>query len=109
MGVGVVVAGIVAWLVSERVVAPIERVRETTRAIAVGDYAQRVEADEVLEPAALAHDVNQLAERLEDTEKRRVRLLSDVTRELRTPLTSIDGFVEGSLDGVFSPDEMYEL
>ena len=106
--VGVVVAAIVAWFASARVIAPIERVRETTRAIAEGDYGQRVVADDVRELGALADDVNQLAEALQDTEKRRARLISDVTHELRTPLASIDGFVEGSVDGLFTPEEMHE-
>jgi histidine kinase len=108
LGVGVIVAAIVAWLASERVIAPIKRVRETTRAIAEGDYGQRVAVDDVRELGALADDVNRLAEVLEDTEKRRARLISDVTHELRTPLASIDGFVEGSVDGLFSADEMHE-
>jgi signal transduction histidine kinase len=106
--VGVAVAAIVAWLASRRVIAPIERVRETTRAIAEGDYGRRVVADDVRELGALADDVNQLAETLEDTERRRARLISDVTHELRTPLASIDGFVEGSVDGLFTPDEMHQ-
>ncbi len=93
---------------AQRLVAPIERVRETTRAIASGDYAQRVEVGGVVEIDALAHDVNQLAKTLEDTERRRASLLSDVTHELRTPLASIDGFVEGSVDGLFTAQETHE-
>jgi histidine kinase len=87
---------------------PIDIIRSTTRAIADGNYDERVGEVDVIELDALGRDVNDLAQTLEDTEERRARLLSDVTHELRTPLTSIDGFVEGAVDGVFTTDEMYE-
>jgi signal transduction histidine kinase len=87
---------------------PIEMIRSTTRAIADGNYSERVGNADIVELDALVHDVNDLAQALEDTEERRARLLSDVTHELRTPLTSIDGFVEGAMDGVFSTEEMYD-
>jgi signal transduction histidine kinase len=106
--VGVIVAALVAWLASQRLTAPIDRVRETTRAIAEGDYQKRVVVDDVRELGALADDVNQMAGVLEHTERRRASLISDVTHELRTPLASIDGFVEGSVDGLFSLEEMHE-
>ena len=58
------------------------------------------------ELAALATDVNTLASALADTETRRTRLLGDVAHEMRTPLTALDGYVEGLIDGVFpaNPD-----
>lgn len=106
--VGVIAAGIVAWFVTQRMTKPIDMIRSTTRAIADGNYSERVGDADVFELDALGQDVNHLAKTLEDTEERRARLLSDVTHELRTPLTSIDGFVEGVVDGVFTTDEMYE-
>lgn len=108
LGVGVIAAGIVAWFVTQRMTKPIEMIRSTTRAIAAGNYSERVEDADIVELDALGHDVNHLALTLEETEERRARLLSDVTHEFRTPLTSIDGFVEGAMDGVFSTEEMYD-
>jgi histidine kinase len=108
LGVGVIVAGVAAWFVAQRMTKPIEMIRSTTRAIADGNYSERVGNADIVELDALVHDVNDLAQALEDTEERRARLLSDVTHELRTPLTSIDGFVEGAMDGVFSTEEMYD-
>lgn len=108
LGVGVIVAGIAAWFVTQRMTKPIETIRSATRAIADGNYSERVGDADVVELDALVRDVNHLAQTLEDTEERRARLLSDVTHELRTPLTSIDGFVEGAVDGVFSTEEMYD-
>jgi signal transduction histidine kinase len=108
LGAGVIVAGIAAWFVAQRMTKPIEMIRSATRAIADGNYSERVRDADVIELDALVLDVNHLAQTLEETEERRARLLSDVTHELRTPLTSIDGFVEGAMDGVFSTEEMYD-
>jgi histidine kinase len=108
LGVGIIVAAVIAWLVAQWLADPIDEIRTTTRAIADGDYEQRASGGDVEELEALAHDVNQLAEKLGTTEQRRARLLSDVTHEMRTPLASIDGFVEGTVDGVFTTQEMYE-
>jgi histidine kinase len=57
------------------------------------------------ELAELSRSVNQLAEALEQTEQRRMALLADVTHEIRTPLATIGGYMEGLLDGVIKPDE----
>ena len=108
LGVGVIVAAVIAWLVAQWLANPIDEIRTTTRAIADGDYGERASGGDVEELEALAHDVNQLAEKLAHTEQQRARLLSDVTHEMRTPLASIDGFVEGAVDGVFTTEEMYE-
>jgi histidine kinase len=58
-----------------------------------------------LELAELARDVNRLGAALQATERRRARLIAEVAHEMRTPLTTIEGYVEGMLDQVFEPNE----
>jgi signal transduction histidine kinase len=108
LGVGVIVAAVIAWLVAQWIAGPIDEIRTTTRAIADGNYGERADGGGVEELDALAHDVNQLSDKLAHTEQRRTQLLSDVTHEMRTPLASIDGFAEGAVDGLFTTAEMYE-
>ena len=105
LAVSVGVAGVVTLFVTRRILRPINEVRRTTRRLASGHYDERVVPPAELELAALATDVNQLAEALETTERRRVQLISEVAHEMRTPLTTIGGYVEGMLDGVFEPSE----
>lgn len=106
--VGIVVALLVAagaaLLVTQRLLQPLVAVRQATRRIAAGDYLSRVPLPGEPEMAALAADVNTLAANLAATEQRRTRLLGDVAHEMRTPLTTLDGYVEGMIDGVFSSD-----
>jgi histidine kinase len=97
---GVVAAAGMAVFVARLILRPIGRVRAATRRLAAGRYDQRVDPPVEAELAGLAADVNALARALDDTERRRVRLVSDVAHELRTPLTTIRGYTEGMLDGV---------
>jgi signal transduction histidine kinase len=101
----IIIAGLVAAFVTYRLLRPLEDVRAATRRIAAGDYQALIAIPSEPEMAELATDVNTLATELAETETRRVRLLGDVAHEMRTPLTTLDGYVEGMIDGVFPADE----
>ena len=103
--VSAVAAAIVAAFVARQILRPIAAVRRATHRLAAGRYDERVAEPTPLELAALAGDVNRLAETLQHTEARRARLIGEVAHEMRTPLTAINGYVEGILDGVFEPTE----
>jgi signal transduction histidine kinase len=98
--IAAVVVGIVA---SNRLVRPLDQIRSATRRLASGAYSERLEPPHEAELAALADDVNTLAAELEETEIRRLRLIAEVAHELRTPLATIQGYMEGLVDGVFAP------
>jgi signal transduction histidine kinase len=100
LGVGVLAAAAAGVFAAGRLVRPLRRLSETTRLVAAGRYDVRVERPQEAELAELADDVNTLAATLADTEARRTRLLGEVAHEMRTPLTVIDGQVEGMIDGV---------
>ena len=100
----VAVAAIAAALVTRRLVRPLNEVRRATRLIAEGRYQASVPVPRAPELAGLATDVNTLATRLADTEERRSRLLGEVAHEMRTPLTALEGYLEGLIDGVFAPE-----
>jgi histidine kinase len=103
--VSTVAAMAVSAVVMRRILAPLQSVREATRRMASGSFDERVELPAEAELAALADDVNTLAMALDTTEERRVRLISEVAHELRTPLSTVEGYLEGLLDGVFEPSE----
>lgn len=95
----------VAALVTHRLLRPLDTVRAATRQIAAGRYDSSVPLPAEPELAELAADVNALADALAATESRRTQLLGEVAHEMRTPLTSLDGYVEGMIDGVFAADQ----
>jgi signal transduction histidine kinase len=100
----VAAAALVAAFVTRRLLGPLDAVRAATRQIAAGRYEASVPVPSEPELAELATDVNALATALADTETRRTRLLGEVAHEMRTPLTALDGYVEGMIDGVFAAD-----
>jgi two-component system sensor histidine kinase BaeS len=89
--------------VTARVVGPLRGVARASQRIAAGDYAQRVPVggDELGDFAA---SFNAMAAALETVEQRRVELIGDVAHELRTPLATIEGSLEGLLDGVVAAE-----
>lgn len=103
IGAALAVAIAASLVMTRRLLRPVQEVRTATRRIAAGDYGHHVQLPPEEELAGLAGDVNSMADRLEETETRRVRLLSEVAHEMRTPLTVLEGTVEGLVDGVFDP------
>lgn len=96
----ILVALVVSIFFSRRVVAPLRAMMKASQRIADGRYDERVGVDGQDELAQLAGRFNQMAEKLEQVEAMRRRLIGDVSHELRTPLTAIKGSMEGLMDGV---------
>ncbi len=95
-----------SYVVSRQIANPVQRMLTATRRIGGGHYAERV----VVAPAnagdelgQLAASFNDMASELEKTERRRVELVGDVAHELRTPIATLTGYLEGLLDGVVEP------
>jgi len=92
-----------AVVVSRRITAPIRDIARASARLAAGRYGERVGAEGGDELGALAASFNALATALEETERQRLALLADVAHELRTPLATIQGYMEGLLDEVVLP------
>jgi len=96
-------------LFSRSVVAPVLAMSHATQRIADGRYDERVQAIGQDELAQLAVRFNQMAEKLDQVESMRRRLIGDVSHELRTPLTAIKGSMEGLMDGILpATDETFQ-
>ena len=87
-------------VLSRSVIAPVHSMSRVTESIARGHYNERVKVQGEDELAQLASRFNQMAERLEQVESMRQRLIGDVSHELRTPLTAMKGSMEGLMDGI---------
>jgi signal transduction histidine kinase len=93
----------VSLFVTRRIVRPISRMAAASQAIAAGNYQTRVVIREHDELGDLAASLNGMAAALEDAEQRRVHLIGDVAHEIRTPLATVRGYLEGLSDGVVEP------
>jgi signal transduction histidine kinase len=103
--VAVAVAVVVSLFVTGRISGPVRRMSLASRRIAGGNYSERVVAKSHDELGELATNFNQMAGVLEETERRRLELIGDVAHELRTPLATLEGYLEGLLDGVIEPSK----
>lgn len=108
--IAVVTAAVVSFAVAARIANPIASLAAAARRIAHGHYAERVREDATDEIGELAESFNEMAGSLEATERRRMQLVGDVAHELRTPLATLDGYLEGLEDGVvIGNDETWRL
>lgn len=96
---------VVSIALSTRLSRPIGRLAQASRRVASGRYAERVPVSSHDEIGELAESFNTMAASLEATERRRLQLVGDVAHELRTPLATLDGYLEGLEDGVVQPAE----
>jgi len=96
----ILVAFVISLFFSRSVIAPLRVMSLATQHIADGHYEERVQVNGADELAQLAARFNQMAEKLDQVESMRRRLIGDVSHELRTPLTAIKGSMEGLMDGV---------
>ncbi len=103
VGLSLITGVFAAILITRLVVGPLDHVRTSARHMTDGHYDTRVPRPRQPELAGIADDLNTLAARLSQTERRRVRLVSDLAHELRTPLTVLRGQIDGLADGLYRP------
>ncbi|MFQ5948830.1 MAG: sensor histidine kinase, partial [Acidimicrobiia bacterium] len=106
LGVAVVLAGLLAVWLSGWLGRHLEGLRGASRRIAEGDLSVRVAAEGKDEVAEVARSFNQMAERLEHSQRRERDFLISVGHDLRTPLTTISGYAEALADGDVDPDDL---
>jgi len=100
-GIVGVMALVTGLALSRLISRPVVRLTEATRAVAAGDLDVRVRAQYPGELGELAAAFNQMTVELGRADRLRRNLTADVAHELRTPLSVIQGKLEGVLDGVY--------
>ncbi|MBQ2248773.1 MAG: HAMP domain-containing histidine kinase, partial [Clostridia bacterium] len=96
---------IAAYFITERTVYPLRRMRRAAREFASGNFDERVTVQGKDEVAELAAAFNQMADSLKTLETMRNSFIASVSHDLRTPMTTIAGFIDGIRDGVIPPDQ----
>jgi two-component system OmpR family sensor kinase len=96
---GMALAVLLAWLVSRWVAGPVQRTAAAARAVAGGDYDQQIEPRGPAEVQELAHAFNRMARQVKASQQAQQDFVANVSHDLKTPLTSIQGFSQAILDG----------
>jgi signal transduction histidine kinase len=102
--IAVAIALIMTFVLSRRILAPIQTLTVAAKRLGQGDLSQRVRFHEKGEVGELAQAFNSMASDLEHAEQLRRNLTADVAHELRTPLSNVEGYLEAIQDGVIKPD-----
>ena len=94
----------VGLLAARRITSPLAELSGAARNVASGKLEHRVKVSSGDELGQVGRAFNTMAESLDRNEQARRRLVADIAHDLRTPLTVIEGTVDGMLDGVFDLD-----
>lgn len=97
-------AGIVSWVLVRRISRPVEDLARAAEAVAGGEYRVKVPAATFArELTGLSQSFADMADRLAETEANRTKLLADLAHELRTPLATLEAYIDGLEDDVVEP------
>lgn len=101
-----VFASAVLSLVSKKIlINPLAEINNVAKKFASGEVNRRVNIESKDEIGQLADSFNIMAESLEKVENNRRDFISNVSHELRSPITSIKGFIAGIIDGIIPKDK----
>lgn len=103
--VALLAALLLSALIARSVARPLQQISRAAGRIAGGDYTQRAPVSGPPEVRALANSFNEMAAQVAATQQAQRDFLANVSHDLRTPLTSIQGFSQAIADGVASDPE----
>ena len=104
-GIALVLSALLAWLISRSVARPLQQVAGAAHAIALGDYDQTVPVSGPTEARRLAQDFNIMTGQVRASRDAQRDFVANVSHELKTPLTSIQGYSQAILDGTADDPE----
>ena len=98
-------ASILTKLLMRKLTDPLQKVTDAAQRFGGGDLSVRVEGVEGEgEVADLARTFNRMADNIQTNDNSRGQFMGNIAHELRTPMTTIKGFVDGILDGTIPPE-----
>ncbi len=102
----VMLAAVIAvYFITERIIHPLRNMTSASKRFAKGDFETRVTVYGEDEVSELGNAFNNMAESLENLEKMRNSFLASVSHDLRTPMTTISGFIDGITSGAIPPEK----
>lgn len=102
----VLLASLIAiYFISDRITTPLKDMSKAARSFASGDFKVRVPVHGRDEVAELATAFNNMATSLEHVDEMRSTFLANVSHDLRTPMTTISGFIDNIIDGIIPPEK----
>lgn len=99
-------ASVLTKAMMHKLTDPLQKVTDAAQRFGGGDLSVRVEGvDGEGEVADLARTFNKMADNIQSNDNSRGQFMGNIAHELRTPMTTIKGFIDGMLDGTIPPEE----
>lgn len=96
---------VIIYFVTEQMVRPLREMATAAQEFGNGDFSRRLSVDVYDEVGQLAMALNNMAQSLSTLETTRRSFVANVSHELKTPMTTIGGFIDGILDGTIPPSQ----
>ncbi|MCI8388643.1 MAG: cell wall metabolism sensor histidine kinase WalK [Clostridiales bacterium] len=93
------------YFISEKIIDPLKQMSKAAKNFAAGKFDVRIPVKGRDEVAELATAFNNMAASLANLEDMRRTFLANVSHDLRTPMTTISGFIDGIIDGAIPPEK----
>lgn len=104
-GVMMLGAFVVIYTTTLRLTAPLQEMSKAAESFGRGDFSARINVTGNDEIAVLADSFNKMAESLDEFEQNRRSFVANVSHDLRTPMTTIGGYIDGILDGTIPKED----
>ena len=102
----VMLAAVIAvYFITERIINPLRVMTSAAKEMAKGNFSARIPVYGKDEVSELSKAFNDMAESLDSLEKMRNSFLANVSHDLRTPMTTISGFIDGITSGAIPPEK----
>ncbi len=93
------------WFMTYRLTKPLRLMSSAAKAMAKGDFSRRIPVTTDDEIGQLAVSFNQMTNSLARLEEARKSFIANVSHELKTPMTTIGGFIDGIIDGTIDDEK----
>ena len=104
----IVLSIIIIQLISRRMLKPIKQITEATKKVASGDFSVKLETNRKDEIQDLVDNFNQMVKDLDSIECLQKEFIDNVSHEIKTPISSIQGFAELLKDENITQEEKKE-
>ena len=95
----------ILYFYTNSIFSPVKEMTMAVRRFGEGDFSVKLNVTDENEFGFLANSINEMATSIAETEETRKSFISNVSHELKTPMTTIGGFIDGILDGTIPPEQ----
>ncbi|MBE6988344.1 MAG: HAMP domain-containing histidine kinase [Ruminococcaceae bacterium] len=101
----IIITLIATYLIVKQTSGPIVALSKAAQSFARGDFSRRVQLPKYHDELyTLTDSFNSMADEIMKNENERKGLIANVSHDLRTPMTTISGFVDAMIDGTIKPE-----